>query len=278
MPDHIPAEPFIIMCAPNGARRGKDEHANIPLSASELADCAVEIVEAGASMMHLHVRGADGGHSLSVARYKEAIKAIRARVGDGLVLQVTSEAVGIYSRDQQMAMVKELQPEAVSLGLRELCPDDSDEASTQDFFSWIADHRIFPQIILYNQEDTLRFERMRRAGVFACSTPFVLCVLGKVGNGGRGKPQYLHEFTSILSPCNVPWAACGFAENEHNLADNTARIGGHVRVGFENNLWRADGSLAESNAELVKHAYQSALKTGRPVATAAEVRRRFMQP
>ena len=74
--------PFIVMCAPNGARKQKQDHHNIPLAADELADCAESILDAGASIMHVHVRDDNGGHSLDVVRYRAAIDAIRASVGE----------------------------------------------------------------------------------------------------------------------------------------------------------------------------------------------------
>lgn len=269
-------DPFIIMCAPNGARRQKMDHANIPLTAEELADCAEEILAAGACMMHLHVRNGEGAHSLSVDRYRDAIEAIKKRVGNKLVLQVTSEAVGIYSRAEQMAMVKELHPEAVSLALRELCPTEKEIASTSAFYTWMKDRGIFPQTILYDEGDAHRFERMRREGVFATEHPFVLYVLGKYSGVDQGKSQDLQKFTEILSAAVIPFAACGFETYEHNLAAKTAVAGGHVRVGFENNLRRPDGSLVSSNAELVQCAADQAVAVGRPIADADYVRQRFM--
>ncbi len=269
-------DPFIIMCAPNGARRTKADHRNIPISPDELAACAEEILEAGASIMHLHVRDKNGKHSLSVDRYRAAIKAIRARVGQDLVLQVTTEAVGIYSRSEQMEMVRALEPEAVSIALREICPQDSDETSTADFFGWMVERKIFPQIILYNQSDMERFERMRSMGLFASPSPFVLGVLGTYASKGAENTEDQRMFYEALASSDVPWAACGFGSHEYSLATKTAESGGHVRVGFENNLLRADGVQVKNNAELVSHAAESALAVGRKIATAEDVRRQFM--
>lgn len=109
------AEPFIVMCAPNGARKSRDDHAALPISSDELATCAEDVLAAGASLLHVHVRDDRGGHTLDAGRYREATNAIRKRVGEALVVQVTTEACGIYSSDEQMAMVRELRPEAVSL-------------------------------------------------------------------------------------------------------------------------------------------------------------------
>ena len=107
------------MSAPNGARRQKKDHPEIPISPDEMALCAEQILQAGASILHLHVRDDDGSHSLDVDRYQNSINAIKNKVGDQLIIQATTEAVGIYDRHQQMEMVKKLRPEAVSIALRE---------------------------------------------------------------------------------------------------------------------------------------------------------------
>ena len=65
------------MAAPNGARRTRDEHPAVPLTAGELADCAADLLDAGVSVLHLHVRDTDGGHTLDVDRYRAAIDAVR---------------------------------------------------------------------------------------------------------------------------------------------------------------------------------------------------------
>ena len=79
-------------------------------------------------MIHAHVRDRDGRHLLDAEAYRAAIAAIRAAVGDRLVIQITSEALGIYQPAEQMDVVREVRPEAVSLALRELLPDESHEA------------------------------------------------------------------------------------------------------------------------------------------------------
>lgn len=277
------ADPFIIMCAPNGARRSKADHANIPLTPAELADCAEEILNAGASILHLHVRDDNGEHTLSVDKYREAIAAIRARVGDKLVIQATSEAVGIYSRQQQIDMVKALKPEAVSLALREICPNAESETDTTEFFSWMKAEHIAPQIILYNEADTLRFDCLRRAGVFCDQYPFVLCVLGKYDEPLSIEPlsdeaaarvaKKLGPFVDVLNPAGVPWAVCGFGKTEHLLAEVAAKLGGHVRVGFENNLHGRAGGLVEDNAELVRGSCKSVMHAGHSIASAQDVRK-----
>ena len=124
---------LMIMSAPNGARRTTHDHPAIPVTATGLADCARTLVAESVGILHLHVRDENQGHSLDVGLYRDAISEVKRAVGDALVLQVTSEAVGIFSRQQQESMVRELRPEAVSLALRELCPDEQAEPSASRF-------------------------------------------------------------------------------------------------------------------------------------------------
>jgi uncharacterized protein (DUF849 family) len=150
-------ERVIIISAPNGARRSRADHPALPLTAADLADTAVTLRDAGVSVLHLHVRDREGGHTLDPGRYREALVAIRERIGDELILQVTTEAVGKYSSAEQMAVVRELRPEAVSLALREIIPDDAHEARAAGFFAWLSEARIWPQYILYSEDDVRRF-------------------------------------------------------------------------------------------------------------------------
>ncbi|HSK39616.1 MAG TPA: 3-keto-5-aminohexanoate cleavage protein, partial [Arenibaculum sp.] len=112
-----------IMVAPNGARRTRADHPALPMTAGELAAAAAACLDAGASMMHVHVRDRAGRHVLDAGLYRDAFAAIRAEVGDRLVLQATTEAVGRYAPAEQMALVEDLRPEAVSMAVRELIPD-----------------------------------------------------------------------------------------------------------------------------------------------------------
>lgn len=262
--------PFIVMCAPNGARKSKDDHAAIPITPEELADCAAGIAEAGASMIHVHVRDDAGGHSLDAGRYRDAMSAIRGRVGDRLVIQVTTEACGIYSPAEQMATVRALQPEAVSVALREFNPDRDEEAA--EFYRWMTDAGVFAQHILYSPEDVARFARLRDDGVIRESRPFVLFVLGRYTDDLIGNVDELPDFVDAVSG-DVTWAVCSFGNTEHLAAEAAALCGGHIRVGFENNLLMPDGLPAGDNAALVQVAASAAGE--RPIATARDVRALF---
>ncbi len=265
-------DPIILMCAPNGARRSKRDHTELPITPVEITDCAQRIYEAGASIIHLHVRNEQGEHSLAPAHYKPVIQSIRKRLSDKLIIQITTEAVGQYSRAEQIAVVKELRPEAASVALREICPTENEVADTALFWEWMQRENIFPQVILYDQQDVVWFLDLRKRGVFGANRAFVLCVLGR---HGLTAPKELQNFASKLCDAGVSWAVCGFGKAEHELPQKAVSLGGHVRVGFENNIWRPDGSLAEDNAEFILAAKKQVEAQGHPVATADDVRKMF---
>jgi uncharacterized protein (DUF849 family) len=262
--------PFIVMSAPNGARRGKDDHQSLPITPAELADCAEKIADAGASIIHLHVRDEQGGHSLDADRYRAASSAVRDRVGDHLIIQVTTEACGMYSAEQQMAMVRDLKPEAVSLALKELCPDAESESTAAEFFAWLKTEDVMPQYILFSPDEAIRFTDLRNRGVIPDDWPFVLLVLGRYSDSLTGDPDLLASYVEGLQQ-DVTWMVCCFGQTENIAVAEAARLNGHARVGFENNLLLPDGTTAPDNAALVTLAVNSSSDAGRHVASVDDV-------
>jgi len=264
--------PLIIAVAPNGARRTHDDHPKLPMTPAELARCAADCAAAGAAMIHLHVRDANGGHTLDPDTYRAAIDAIRDDVGDGIVIQATTEAVGRYTPEQQMAAVRALRPEAVSLAPRELVPEGDDETAAAAFFHWLQDEGMLAQYILYSAQDVARFDDLIARGVVPAGPKFVLFVLGRYTPGQRSQPVDLLPFVAA-NRAGHGWAVCAFGPLETACALAAAGLGGHVRVGFENNLLLPDGRTAADNAALVANVAQAAALVGRPLADAATARR-----
>jgi len=264
--------PLAIAVAPNGARRTRADHPRLPMSPAEIARDARACLEAGACMLHLHVRDAAGGHTLDAQAYRAAIDAVRREVGDGLVVQVTTEAVGRYAPEAQMAVVRDLRPEAVSLAVRELIPDSGHERAASAFLQWCRRERISPQYILYDVADLAWFRDLKARGVVPGQTTFRLYVLGRYAAGQRSDPADLLPFLSAEGGREDPWALCAFGPREAACATAAAALGGHVRVGFENNLHRPDGGVADCNAALVAAATAGAAALGRPLAGAGDLR------
>jgi uncharacterized protein (DUF849 family) len=213
-------------------------------------------------MMHLHVRRADGTHSLEPADYRAAIDAVRAAVGARVVLQMTTEAVGVYAPAQQMAAARDVRPEAVSIALRELFGHGVD-ADARAFVGWLQRERIVPQLILYDGADLARYRELRADGTLAERGHWVLFVLGRYAANQTSTPRELLPFVADWHDAAVPWAVCAFGRFELACVGAALAFGGHARVGFENNLWLPDGRLASHNGELVAAAAAVARALGR---------------
>jgi uncharacterized protein (DUF849 family) len=241
----------VITVAPNGGRKTKADHPALPISAEELALAAAECLAAGASMIHLHVRDRDGLHALDAEAYRAAIARISEAVGDRLVVQITSESLGRYSLAEQKASILATNPEAVSLALRELAPDESSENDFAHFLSRLKQMRIWPQFILYSPEEAKRLAAMQKRGLIPFEAPAVLYVLGRFSLLRRASPSDLLPFVAPDMPRFPFWSVCAFGRREAACVTAAALIGGHARVGFENNLALPSGERTASNADLV---------------------------
>ena len=268
------ATPLILTVAPNGAYKRRADHGALPVTPEQLADTAKRCLEAGAAMLHMHVRAGDESHSLDPATYLRATEAVRKAVGKELVIQITTEAAQKYEPDVQVASVMAVVPEAVSVGLREVAVGADAEARVGKLFHWLARERVMTQVILYDTNDVAMWQDYRQRGVVPEAPWFTLFVLGRYTAGQTSLPADLLPFLAAYDHA-YPWAMCAFGKHEHACAAAAAALGGHARVGFENNLYLKDGSIAPDNAALARQAAQSALDCGRALATADDVRNMF---
>jgi 3-keto-5-aminohexanoate cleavage enzyme len=263
------ATPCLMTIAPNGARRGYDDHPAIPLTPGELARDARACLGAGAAMMHLHVREPDGRHLLDAGAYREALAAIREAVGDAMVLQVTSEAGGRYRPAEQRRVIAELQPEAVSLAIRELFDEPAEARESGALCHALTETGTSIQYIVYSPEDLAAFNALRERGVVPGGSALLLFVLGRYEMPPVADPARLPAFLAVLE-AGDRWAVCAFGTTEAECMGLAARHGGHARVGFENNLWRPDGERAADNAELVGLARRRIEAEGRRLMISTE--------
>ncbi|MBB3407578.1 uncharacterized protein (DUF849 family) [Rhizobium sp. BK316] len=262
-----------LAIAPNGGRRTKADHPALPIGPSELAECAQACLEAGASMIHVHVRDDAGQHCLEIDRYQATEQAIRQRVGEQLIVQVTTEALGRYTPQQQSDLVRVLRPQACSMALREIAPDVPHEVAFASLLEWMRRERIFPQIILYDAVDVARLQDMRLRGVIPADDIPVLFVLGRYTASQQSHPADLDEFLGVTRQAPFShWTVCAFGRDEAACAVTAALRGGHARLGFENNLFLPDGTVASDNAALVAPVANALRGLGRSLETAESQR------
>ncbi|HEY7610373.1 MAG TPA: 3-keto-5-aminohexanoate cleavage protein [Alphaproteobacteria bacterium] len=269
--------PFIVAVAPNGARKTKADHPALPMTADELAREAAACSAAGAAMIHLHIRDKAGKHLLDAEAYRAATAAIRRAAGRDIIVQITTESVGIYLPGYQMAMVRDARPEACSLAIRELVPNAAAEREAAAFFAWMAAEKVVPQYILYTADEVRRLADLRARGVVPAAPPFVLYVLGRYSANQAADPLDLAPFLAAAER-DWHWAVSAFGAKEGTVALTAAVLGGHSRVGFENNLLLGDGRVAPGNAALVEQARRNAAAIGRSAADGATARTLLAAP
>ena len=267
--------PLIVSVAPNGAYKTKQDHAAVPLTANETANTAAACLDAGASMIHLHVRNTDGSHSLDAGLYRAAIRAVESAVGAKLSIQVTSEAAGVYHAEEQMSAIRALVPRSVSIALREIIPVDDNRASAAAFLLWLSKEKILPQYILYDANDVKRYLSLVSEGIIPDTPHWVLFVIGRYSAGQQSDPEQLKPFLIASEGISVPWAVCAFGKTELDCVLAAAEQGGHIRVGFENNIYLHDGKIASGNADLIKQVAKAAARSNYKPANADDFRQLF---
>jgi 3-keto-5-aminohexanoate cleavage enzyme len=238
-----------IMVAPNGARRGKADHPALPVTIPGIVATAAACHAAGAGGLHAHVRDAEGRHVLDAGLYRELI-AEMARKVPGMAVQITTEAIGLYGAPFQRQLVYELRPAMVSVALAEML-SDGDEAEAMHFYRSCADAGIAVQHILYSPDEVRRLSALVESGVVPSQGLQILHVLGRYSAGQMSRPADLDAPLSAAADLPGDWAVCAFGPGETACLARAARLGGKVRVGFENSLWNADGTLARDNAQRV---------------------------
>ncbi|OOE34456.1 hypothetical protein BZG04_11230 [Salinivibrio kushneri] len=241
-----------IMVAPNGARLQPSQHSAVPIDALSLIDCLHACADAGAAMAHIHARDESGAHSLDPTLNRRLYQQVQDAVGDRIVIQLTTEAVGRYRPSEQIGLVKAVKPEAVSIALRELVPDPSETTEARTFFAWLHHHAVYTQFILYHPQDVARYRQLRHAGVIPPTGHHLLLVAGRDQNPPFGHPEDIVAMWQALPDHNnLPWSACAFGHHEIRCLTTAALLGGDIRIGFENNTQRVDQRQAIDNASQI---------------------------
>ena len=205
--------------------------------------------------MHFHVRDSEGQHTLDAGLYREALLALERE--EGLLCQISSEGLGRYTPQQQARCVFESGCKLASVAFREIMADGS--ATARRFYDEARERALHLQHILYTPCEAASLWKMVEEGAVASEGLCLLFVYGSYAKGIRGMPSFevflkncLSHFEASLESAEAPlWFLCSFGKGEQARLLQATRRGGHTRVGFENNLMRADGCLASSNAQQV---------------------------
>ena len=267
MPDKV-----IIAAAVVGAEVTRAQSPHVPYTPAEIAKAAVDAGRAGAAVIHLHARWPDGRASQDPVHFREFVDRIRS-AGSDVVLQCsTGGAVGMSIEERLGSLVPGAEMGTLNLGTMNF-GDDVFVNARPDVVKVSARLRekgLVPECEIYDAGmlDTLRWLLDKGHLRAPYHVQFVLGVPG----GMTGSERNLRFLVEGL-PEPTHWSVAGIGRFELPMAEVALALGGHVRVGLEDNLFLAKGVLAKGSDELVSAAVALAAKARREPATPAEARR-----
>lgn len=262
---------LIITAAVTGAEVTRADNPNLPVTPAEIARAALDCCRAGAAIVHLHVRHADGSPTQDAAVFKETIDLIREQC-DMIVQVSTGGAVGM-SPEERIQPVR-LRPEMASFSTGSVNFGDdvflNPPGYLEHFARVMREHGVKPEIEVFEVGMINNALRLVRQGLLDEPLHFDF-VMGVPGGIPATIKNLLHLVESI--PPGSTWTVAGMGRHELPLATAAILLGGHVRVGFEDNIYYEKGVLAESNARLVERVVRVARIHGREPASPGEARR-----
>ena len=265
----------IISVAVVGSHPTKAMNPAVPYSPREIADAAVASRKAGAAIAHVHVRDPDSGVPTSrIELFAEVVDRIRQR--SDILINLTTSGLNVPGRNviEERLEPVGLQPEICSLDVGSmnfgervfLNPPDWGRAAARR----MRDAGVKPEIEVFDAGHVRQARVLIDEGLFA-PPPFVQLCMG-AGWGIEATAESL-LFMKNLLPAGVPWSVLGVGRSQLPMITLGIILGGHVRVGFEDNIYLRRGVLLESNAQMVEVAAGLVETLQHEVATPAEARR-----
>jgi 3-keto-5-aminohexanoate cleavage enzyme len=262
-------DPLIVTCAPVGAELTLEQTPYLPYTPALLGETARAVEEAGGSIVHVHCRNDDGSNTHGVERFREAYDSIRAH-SDLIVQFSTGGAIGMTPDER--ASVLQLRPEMATLTCGSVnFGDDIFENSfpiMRGILAKMDEFGVRPELEIFDKGHLANARRLAKEGLLAFPqhVDFVLGVPG----GLEATVSNLCELVDDL-PAGCTWSVAGIGRQQLPMAMAAIAMGGHVRVGLEDNVYYSKGRLAR-NEELVARVARIAREAGRPVATPGQAR------
>ena len=271
-------EKLILTVATTGAVTSRKDNPNLPLHPREIADSVHEAYQAGAAIAHIHIRDDEGNPSMSLDKFRETVEAVRAKC-DIILNLTTSGGRGIPLTDEDRFAHLELKPEMCSMDCGSMNFGDRIFDNSPQFLRKLGkatlEAGVKPEIEVFDTAMIDNALRMNKDGLIASPMHFQF-VLG-VRGGMAATPENL-LFLLRKIPSDATWSVIGVGRGHLPLSVMALHMGGHVRVGMEDNVLYRKGQLAKSNAQFVERIVKLAEEFERPVASVAEARKILSLP
>lgn len=268
----------IITAAVTGAWPKKENNPNVPLTPQEIADDVYQCWQAGAAVAHLHMRDDEGNGTMSADKFRKTVQTIKTKYPDcDIVLNLTTSGDLHATEETRQFHLKELKPEMASYdcgsmnwmnsGLFLNPPKFLEELGTL-----MQELNIKPEIEAFDPGMIANAAYYLKKGVLKAPLHFQMCMGCANGIPGSVKNLvFMKETMDTLCPGST-WSAFGVGHSAMEIMYATIALGGHLRVGMEDNVMYAKGVLADSNRQFVERARRCIEEYGKEVATPAEAR------
>ena len=268
-------EKTIITAAVSGSRPTKEMNPAVPYTPKEIAQAAIGCCRAGAAIAHIHVRDPEtGAPSSRIELFREVVGRIRQQCD--MVINLTTSGLNLMGENIINARLEPvtLHPEICSLDIGSMNFRDKAFVNSPEWGRAAAqrmrEHGVKPEIEVFDVGHIGQAIHWIDEGLIDAPPYFQLCM--GAGWGIAGTPENLLFMKGQL-PANVPWSVLGVGRTQVPMIAMGLLLDGHIRVGFEDNIYLRKGVLAKSNAEMVEMAVNLVGQLQREVATPNEARR-----
>jgi uncharacterized protein (DUF849 family) len=281
----------IITCAVTGNHTTRDHHPTLPITPAEIASACLDAAAAGAAIVHIHVRDpTTGAPSMSLELYRQVVDFIRER-NDTVLINLTTgpgarfvpgvkdpkvagPGTSLTVPEERVRHVIQLKPDICSLDLNTMFSNGSvvvnTPAAVTEMARAVMASGVKPELEVFDSGDILLANDLIKGGVIR-ERSFFQIVLG-VRYSAAATPSALAYMSSLLPEGSV-WSAFGIGAAEFPIVAQSYLLGGHVRVGLEDNVYIEKRKLARDNAQLVEKAVRIVRDLGGTVATPDDARR-----
>ena len=267
----------IITIAPTGAWPKKENNPAVPMTPEEIAEDVYACWKAGAAVAHLHMRDDEGNGTMDKEKFKKTVELIKAHKDCDIVLNLTTSGDLHATDETRQAHLRELRPEMASYDCGSMNWLNSSlflnpPAFLEELGATMQEYNVKPEIEAFDPGMIANAAYYVKKGVLKTPLHFQFCMGCANGIPGSVKNLvFMKETMEQLCPGST-WSCFGVGHSAMEIMYAAIAMGGHIRVGMEDNVMFAKGQLAESNVQFVERAKQAIELFGRQAATPDEAR------
>lgn len=267
----------IITVATTGAWPKKKDNPNVPMTPAEIAEDVYKCWKAGAAICHLHMRDDEGNGTMNADKFRETVKLIRAHEDCDIIINMTTSGDLNADEEKRMAHIIELKPEMASYDCGSMNWQNNSlflnpPAFLEKLGTVMLENGIKPEIEAFDPGMIYNAAYYLKKGILKAPVHFQMCMGAAGGIKGTTKNLlFMKETMESVAPGST-WSCFGVGASAVEMMYATLALGGHIRVGLEDNVMYSKGVLATGNVQFVERAARLIREYGNEVATPAEAR------